>query len=181
MIQIKHWFPKGKLEEWGYVRGNTMSGLVGCHFNGRVISVIPDVSKVGGSKEPNRIRGSSSVKQSMGFRFQPLVCSWLNRVLMLVMRFRPLILDEKFPVCCNNFCRGFLQGIVSSESAGCSLVSDEVSVCIQEFSLSFHAMNINVMRLQTIEDLGTQPSVKQTLAVCKHRIRGNCFIHPHEI
>ena len=87
MIQIKDRFPKGELQQCRDVWWNAMPRLMGCHAKGRVECVVPNHCKVQHGKEPNRIRFSSSVKQRMSGRLEPLDCSRFNRVLMLMMGF----------------------------------------------------------------------------------------------
>ena len=65
MIQIKDWFPKGKLEVRRDVRWDSMAGLMRCHLDGRMPGPVPDGSQIFCSKEPSRSRGISSVKEGM--------------------------------------------------------------------------------------------------------------------
>ena len=97
---------------------------------------------------------------------------------MLMVGLRKLILNCKPSLDISHLMTVLLIGIVSPQSAGGSLIPDEILIGDNEISFAFHAMAINVVCLQSIKDLCTLPFVEDALAVCKDGVCADCFTEP---
>ena len=70
-----------------------MAELMRCNLEHRMISDVPNGSKMEEGEEPHTVRSTCSIEQRVHLGFQPLDVRRLNRVLVLMMGLGPLILD----------------------------------------------------------------------------------------
>ena len=147
-----------------------MAMLMWRHLELGMPSVIPHICKVEQSHEPQHIRSTRPVQQLMDHGFEPLDGSPFNQVLLLVVWFRKLILDQQQPLEIFHIKALFLFGIVPAQGTGCTLSATEIPVDVHKLRLGFEAKCINVIGLEAIENLSSNEPITQTLAVGKDGI-----------
>ena len=65
IVKKKDWLPKCVLEVSRNIGGNSMSHLIGCRFEGRVISDIMNISQILNGKVPGSVRSPCSIQEGM--------------------------------------------------------------------------------------------------------------------
>ena len=136
MVQEQKGLPEGELEEGRYIRGGTLHVLEWCHGvrQRRVSTDVMDISDILGCMEPQGFRGSCPVKELVDLVLDISYGVSFDRVLLGMVWFCELVLDQEFTVDGSHLRALFLTSIVTTEGRGSSPVPDEFLVVAGKFT-----------------------------------------------
>ena len=80
-------------------------------------------------------------------------------VLLGIVRLAELILDEELAVDLINCFALFFLCIITTEGGWCTMVTDEVTVAVRELPFAAETVDVNLMRLESIENLCAGKSI----------------------